>query len=480
MAQHARRLSTGIAGLDDILHGGVIRQTAYLVRGGPGQGKTTLGLHFLSACQEEETALFIGFQEPEEQLRQNAATVGMGVERVHFLSLAPDESFFTEQSGYDIFMSADVEQAPIAESVVAAVEHHRPDRVFIDSLTQMRFISADVFQYRKTVLSLLHFLKARGITVMFSSESSDHLPDDDLQFMADGVLALKTERSVSTLTVEKFRGSGFRRGAHQMRIDATGLNVFPRPLPPLSKLVTDSRAQWSSGIEAIDAMLHGGVEAGSVTLITGPAGVGKSTLASSFAAQASRDGYRAAIYLFEEEANNYLRRAHALEVGLEQAQRDGRVTIEQIEPMRYLADEFALRIRQRVEDQHVELVVLDSISGFALTLDGDGLQERLHSFVKHLARLGVSVILVNEVGEMGGPLRISETGISYLADNVIYLRYMEMQGELDKVMGILKKRLSAFDNTCYSYRIGPRALTVGEPVGALESVQHLTSMTSGY
>lgn len=479
MDRHTSRLSTGIAGLDDILHGGFIARTAYLVRGGPGQGKTTLGLHFLSACQEDETALFIGFQEPEVQLRQNAAKVGMGLERVNFLSLAPDESFFTEQSGYDIFSSSDVEQAPIAEAVIEAVEQHRPSRVFIDSLTQMRFISADVFQYRKTVLSLLHFLKERGITVAFSSESSDHLPDDDLQFMADGVLLLKTEQAVSALTVEKFRGSGFRRGAHQMRIDVTGLRVFPRPLPPMSKLVTDTRDQWSSGIEALDTMLNGGIEAGSVTLITGPAGVGKSTLAACFAAEASRDGSRTGIYLFEEEMSNYLRRANALQVGLEQAQRDGRVTIEQIEPLRYLADEFSQRIRQHIEEQQIKLVVLDSISGFAMALDGDSLQERLHSFVKHLARLGVTVVLVNEVADMGGALRISETGISYLADNVIYLRYMEMNGELTKVMGILKKRLSAFDNACYSYRIGPHALTVGEPVRALENVHNITSMTSG-
>lgn len=464
------RLPTGVPGLDEILDGGLIPRAAYLVRGGPGQGKTTLGLHFLTAASDEP-ALFIGFQEPEEQLRANAASVGLDVARVNFLSLAPDEEFFTQQQGYDVFAAADVEQAPLAETVVEAVTRHAPTRVFVDSLTQLRFLSTDIFQYRKQVLSFLRYLRERGATVLFSSESSAELPDDDLQFISDGVMALDSDPMGATVRVTKFRGSGFRRGAHQMRLNADGLQVFPRPLPPPVKVTDDEPWRWSSGVPKIDAILHGGVEAGTVSLLTGPSGIGKSTLASLFLAQAVRDGKRAAVFLFEEEINTYLRRARALGVGLDEPFKAGRVTIEQIDPMRYLADEFAMRVREYVAEEGVELVVLDSISGFELTLQGDELKARLHAFAKGLARLGVSVLLINEVEAMTGQFRVSEKGISYLSDNVLVLRYMETDGELRKALGVLKKRLSGFDGRLYTFQVrAPEGLAVGDPIEGLSGV----------
>lgn len=467
MVDISQRLASGLPELDQILSGGFIKQSAYLIRGGPGQGKTTLGLHFLAAAESQGgTSLFIGFQESEARLRENAESVGIDVSNINFLSLAPDEHFFTDRQSYDVFAAADVEQEPLAESITSAVERAAPTRVFVDSMTQLRFLSADVYQYRKQVLSLLRYFQDRGATVLFTSERSAELPDDDLQFISDGVITLDTAPTGSFLQVSKFRGSSFLRGAHQIRVGMRGLEVFPRPLPPKANLVEDERWRWGTGIEKLDKILYGGLEAGTVSLITGPSGVGKSTLASLFVAQAAAKGRKAAIYLFEEELSSLLQRSAALKVNLKEPLQDGRVSIEQVEPLRYLADEFALLVRRKVEENGVELVVLDSIAGFELTLGGGQASKlAIHAFAKSLSRMGVSIVLVNEIEAMTGQFRITEKGISYLADNVIFLRFMEAEGELKKLLGVLKKRLSPVDSRMYTYDIGPTAITIGDPVG---------------
>lgn len=471
MSEENERTSTGVVGLDEILRGGLIKKRAYLVRGGPGQGKTTLGLHFLAAAGADEPTLFIGFQEPESQVKANAEAVGVDTTGIHFLSLTPDEEFFVEQQGYDVFTAAEIEQEPLAKAMIAAVEQHEPRRVFVDSLTQLRFLSADTFQYRKQVLSFLRFLTQRGATVLFSSESSRELPDDDLQFMTDGVINFEAEPSGSTVHVTKFRGSSFQRGRHHMRLGHEGIKVFPQMIPPARKAMTDERKRWRSGCENLDTMLHGGFEAGTITLITGPTGVGKSTLAAQFAAMAAGEGRQAAVFLFEEEVETYLRRARALGIEVERPHADGRLIIELVEPMRYLADEFTARVRQHVEEQELDLVVLDSVAGFELTLEGDGMEGRLHSFAKSLARMGVTVLLLNETQAVtGAQFRATEKGISYLSDNVLFMRYMELDGALKKALGVLKKRLSGFESGLRSFEIGHGGLLVEEPIEGLHGV----------
>lgn len=450
------RISSGIAGLDELLNRGLIEQRCYLVRGAPGQGKTTLGLHFLADTNTDGSSLFIGFQEPEEQLHANAASVGLDVSSINFLSLAPDESFFTEQQSYDVFSASDVEQEPLTGSVIETIERIKPKRVFVDSLTQLRFLSADIYQYRKQVLSFLRFLTHRGATVLFSSESTEHLPDDDLQFLADGVINLEPAESSSTIAVRKYRGSRFIPGRHQYRLDENGFHVFPRLRPPEARLVEAAPGQLGSGSKELDNMLHGGLEAGTVTLITGPTGIGKTTLAGGFAIEAARQGNRAAIYMFEEELNTFLWRMRALELDVDPPYRNGNLVLEQVEPMRYMADEFMALVRQQTEKESVKLVILDSITGLDLALEStEEVGRPLHALTKTLARMGISVILVNENEVTTGEIRVSQRDISYLADNVIYLRYVQPDESLQKVIGVLKKRLSGYENELREFKIAP-------------------------
>ncbi len=466
-----QRVPTGVDGLDMILNGGLIPQRSYLVRGGPGQGKTTLGLHFLAAAEPDEPTLFVGFQEPEEEVRANAEAMGLDIGSLHFLTLTPDERFFADRQSYDVFASADVEQEPLAEAIVETVERLQPKRVFIDPLTQLRFLTADTFQYRKQVMSFLRYLTRQQSTVLFSSECGPDLPDDDLQFMADGVINVEGGAAGAAISVSKLRGSDFLRGTHHMRLGDSGLRVFPRMMPPAVKLTESIMRQWRSGSKNLDAMLHGGLEAGTITLITGPVGIGKSTLAAQFSAEAAKRDHKVGIYLFEEERETYLRRARALGIELDKPRKAERVIIEQIEPLRYLADEFAARVRQQVEEHELELVVLDSVAGFEMTLQGEGVAARLHTIAKTLSRLGVTVILVNETQVVAGQqFRPTEKGISYLSDNVLFLRYIEREGTLERTIGILKKRLSGFENTLRRYEIGKGGLRVADPIHGMHGL----------
>lgn len=448
------RVSTGTKGLDHVLEGGLLPDSAYLLRGGPGLGKTTLGLQFLSAAKSNETSLFIGFQESDDRLKQNARSIGLDVARVHFLNLTPDEQFFTEHESYDVFSSSEVEQAPVADSIVSTVERVRPDRVFVDSFTQLRFLTSDVFQYRKEVLSFISYLTQRGATVLFTSEHSESTPDDDLQFLADGVISLSQTASGQELCVQKFRGSGFLHGAHQMRNGARGVEVFPRPIPPKEELVAGRFAPVSTGVESLDKLLHGGLEMGTVSMITGPSGIGKSTLSSCIAAEVARQLGHVSLYLFEEEASSYLYRASQLGMELQSAIDQEKLSLHQIEPMQYLADEFAGKVYRDVMEHQTRLVVFDSTAGFQLTLMEESVQSRLHALAKSLSRINVSVILINETSALFGESGISEKGISYLSDNVIALSY-DHEDDSRSMITVMKKRLSDFDRKPHRFVIGP-------------------------
>jgi len=186
------RVSTGITGLDEILSGGLIPKRAYLVRGGPGCGKTTLGLHFLSeGTTKGESSLLISLGEPEAEIRANAQTLGFDLAQVHFLDLSPNATFFTEVQTYDIFSPAEVEREPVTHQILDQIETLHPQRVFLDAMTQFRYLATDAFQFRKQVLSFLRFLIEQGATILFTSEGSVSTPDDDLQFMSDGVINLQ-------------------------------------------------------------------------------------------------------------------------------------------------------------------------------------------------------------------------------------------------------------------------------------------------
>lgn len=464
------RLSTGVPGLDEVLEGGLISQRTYLIRGGPGAGKTTLGLEFLTAgAAQGESTLFITLGETEVQLRSNAAHLGFNTQAITFLDLSPSSSFFSEVETYDIFSPAEVEREPTTQRIVEQVRRVQPQRVFIDAMTQFRYLASDVFQFRKQVLSFLRFLLEQGATVLFASESSEMNPDDDLQFMSDGVINLHHQEGDRSLSVTKFRGSDFRSGLHTLRLLNTGMEVFPRLQPEAyeQEFVLET---LSSGVTELDNLLHGGIERGTVTVLTGPTGVGKTSLGVQFIKAAAERGNRSVLYTFEEPLSTLLKRAESINTPLRQMIQRGALSVVSIEPLHLSPDEFANLVRREVEHHQVQMVMIDSVAGYQLSVRGRDLISHLHALCKYLQNVGVTVILVNETGNITGDFRATEIGISYLADNIVFLRYLEIDGELRKAIGVLKKRLSDFERMLRELNITSEGIQVGQPLTQLRSV----------
>lgn len=464
------RVSTGITGLDEVLFGGLIPQRAYLIRGGPGTGKTTLGLHFLTeGVSSGEPGLFITLGEPVAELRANAQALGFDLTHVHFLDLAPSADFFTQMQTYDIFSPAEVEREPVTQQILAQIEQIQPRRVFVDAMTQFRYLSTDAFQFRKQVLSLLRYLVEQGATVCFASEGSSAAPDDDLQFMADGVIHLQMLSDNRVLTISKLRGSDYRSGAHAMRLTARGMEVFPRLIPEQH---TQPFVQEiiSSGVPEVDELLHGGLERGTITMITGPTGVGKTTLGLQFMKEAAGRGERSVVYTFEEPQETLIRRCESLNIPVRTMIDRGTLSVVPIEPLHFTPDEFARVVRQEVEDQHTSIVMIDSVAGYRALLRGEDALTHLHALSKYLQNMGVAVLIINEVASITGEFQVSDIGASYLADNIIFLRYLELYGEIRRVIGVLKKRLSSFERTLREIDLTRYGVKVGKPLTNLQGI----------
>jgi circadian clock protein KaiC len=469
-----KRCATGIAGLDEVLQGGLVRHRAYLARGGPGTGKTTLGLHFLrEGIAQGERALLITLESNEAQLRSDACAQGLDLEGVHVLDLSPTREFFADNQSYDIFSPADVERDPTTRKIIETVQEHRPERVFVDAITTLRYLSPDAFQFRKQALSFLRFLVESGATVMMSSEPTVAVPDDDLRFMSDGIVELDvTSRQGTlrrTLSVAKMRGADFEGGHHSLRLTDRGMVVYPRLVPGAHDREFSAEI-IPSGVPELDEMLGGGFERGTITILSGPSGVGKTTLGMQLMKEAAARGERSVVYAFEEQKDTLFHRCTSIGIPVREMVAEGTLAVVQVEPLRFSPAEFALMVRREVEDQGARIVMIDGISGYRLTLAGDDLVTQLHALGRYLKNMGVTVLFINEVEGITGDFRATEAGVSYLCDNLVFLRYLEIDGELRKAIGVLKKRVGDFGKALRELSITRDGIRVGEPLSGLRGV----------
>ncbi len=464
------KLSTGIGGLDKITYGGFVIGSTNLLRGGPGVGKTTVGIHFLiEGIRQNESSLFITLGEPVSNIQRNAKQLGLNVENITFLDLSPEPGFFSKVETYDIFTPAEVEREPTTRQIVETIEKVKPTRVFLDAMTQFKFLSTDNFQFRKQVLSFLHYLQENNATVLFTTESSTLAPDDDLQFMADTVINLANTENGRFISVSKLRGSDYLSGIHGYKIAQNGIKVFPRIVPNVeANILTDN--VYSFGVSSIDKLLGGGIEKGTINIISGPSGVGKTTVAMQLAKSIASQHHKSAYYTFEEEINMLLKRCQSISIEPYRNIAEGYLDLRKIEPLVYSADEFSHLVYDNAVQNKQAMVVIDSTSGFRLSLNGQDIVSKLHALCKRLQSIGVTTILINEIENITGDFKITEERLSYLTDNIIFLRYLEINGKLSKAIGVLKKRLSNFEETLREFKITSEGIIVGEPLVNLRGI----------
>lgn len=467
VASVAGRLSTGVAGIDEILQGGLVPGRSTLIRGPPGAGKTLFGLHYLAAGAEQgETCLFVNLGEPEQYIIEDAESFGFVTEDIHFLDLRPSESVFADEASFDVFPTAEVEGPPLTEAITETIDELGPDRIFVDPMNTLRFLIDDPYQFRQHVMSFRRYVE--DTNVVYTSQADRTESDSDLQFLSDAVITLDNRGDYRSLSVSKFRGSSFQSGDHSLRITDDGMVVSPRIVPEAPDHPADM-GTLSSGVPELDRLLHGGIDRETVTLLTGPTGVGKTTTGLQFIKESTDRGVNSVLYSFEEGRHTLLKRARAIDIPVVELLDEGPFILESYEPDQVTVHEFAQQVREHVETGRAELVMLDGLDGYLQCVDGASL-DSLFRLGRYLRGAGATTILVNETRKVTGEFQATETGISPLADAIVFLRHIELVGQLRKVIGVLKQRTSDYERTLRELRITEHGIKVDEPLPELRGI----------
>lgn len=471
------RITTGIPGVDELFHGGLIPQRSYLLVGGAGSGKTVFSVQWLlEGRRRGERLLYITLTEPGADIQHNMASFGWQLNGIDLLDLTPigDTDGTTEE--YQVFSPGEVEHVVVWRAIYKAVLEKRPQRLVIDSVTQLRYLSTDEYQFRKKILGLASFLNKNGCTSLLSFETSEHERETSVGLAVDGLIRLRAEVSPSrviglrSIQIEKFRGSDFISGMHPMRITGDGIRVYPHRIEPIGGQHLTLEL-LSSGIPQLDELLGGGIETGTTTIISGPSGVGKTTLGAAFLIEAVAAGRRAILFTFEEAVESLKIRSRGIGMPLEHWLEAGTLKIVRLNPMEEYPDEFLEKVRDAVKRDSFELVMIDSLRGYQLEMEQFGTPlDHIRNLVHYLNRQGVTSFLINEVEFITGSLRTTELAVSHLADNIVLLRYAEYAGQVIKVIACLKKRLGDFQPDLRELYITPEGIKVGEKLQNLRGI----------
>ncbi|GEP09158.1 ATPase domain-containing protein [Methylobacterium gnaphalii] len=465
-----------ISGLDDVLGGGLARNRLYLLEGDPGTGKTTVALQFLrEGARLGERVMHISLSETEGELRDAARSHGWSLdENIDIFELIPPESLLDANQQQSLLYSSDLELGESTKLIFERVDAVRPVRVVLDSLSEIRLLAGGSLRYRRQILALKHYFARQGATVLMLDDLTSDVMDKAVHSIAHGVIRLEelaptygSERR--RLRVIKYRGQRFRGGNHDFAITTGGVEVFPR-LVSLEHKTEFQRTRLACGIAEVDTLLGGGIDAGSSTLILGPAGTGKSLFSVQYVCAAVARGERAAMFIFDEELGLLLERTRAMGFDLQSMRDSGRLAIEQVDAAELSPGEFAHKVRGVVDNLQAKTVVVDSLNGYQASMPEEGaLILHIHELLQYLNRQGaatfVTVAQHGLVGDMKSPV-----DVTYLADTVILLRYFEAVGEMRRAISVVKKRTGAHENTIREYRITNGGLQVGAPIKAFQGV----------
>ena len=470
-----RMVSSGVDGLDDVLGGGFPANHVYLVEGFPGAGKTTLALQFLLAgVQRGERGLYVTLSETASELHAVAQSHGWSLDGITIYELAPAEVSLAAEDQYTLLHPSEVELGETTRAVLDEVERTEAARVVFDSLSELRLLSRDSLRFRRQVLGLKQFFVGRSCTVLLLDDRTVADNDLQLQSISHGVLLLEqlafdygTDRR--RLRVQKLRGVRFRGGYHDYTIETGGMRVFPR-LVASEHHEPFARSQVLSGVPELDTLVGGGLERGGSVLVMGPAGAGKSTLATQYAVAAAERGERAAIYTFDESLETLFDRSTGLGLNLRGHVERSRIVAQQVDPAELSPGEFVQRVRDCVERDGCRMLVIDSLNGYLNAMPEERfLVIQLHELLSYLGQRGVLTILVAAQHGLIGERMVSPIDVSYLADTVILLRYFEASGAIRLAISVVKKRSGAHERTIREFRLGP-GIRVGPPLSDFSGV----------
>ncbi|MFN2481405.1 MAG: ATPase domain-containing protein [Pyrinomonadaceae bacterium] len=470
------RMGTGVGGLDDVLGGGFPANRLYLVEGDPGTGKTTLAMQFLmEGARRGEAVLYVTLSETEEEMRAVARSHGWVLDGVNIYEMIPHEEALRPESQYTIFHPAEIELGETVKAMLAEFERLKPRRVVIDSLSEMRLLAGEPLRYRRQVLALKRFFAGRGCTVLLLDDRTAVDADLQVHSIAHGVVVLEqtgqgygAERR--TLCVKKLRGARYRGGNHDFKIETGGTVVFPR-LVAAEHREPSTREHVPSGVAEMDALMGGGLDRGTSTLLMGPAGSGKSSVAAQFAAAVAARGESADIYIFDEGLTTYLVRAEGLGIDLARHVEAGLVNIKQIDPAELSPGEFAHIVRRGIDERRTRVVVIDSLNGYLMAMpEARYLIAQMHELLAYLNQRGVVTLVITAQHGFLGASMTSPVDVSYMADTVVLFRYFEAAGAVRNAISVIKKRTGVHERTIRELQLSSQGISVGRALDEFHGV----------
>jgi circadian clock protein KaiC len=455
-----KRISTGTPALDQILGGGLIADAITLVVGAPGSGKTILAQQFLFAnATSERSGLYLSTaSEPFDKLLRYGQSLAF------FDVAAVGQSVFYDDLGDALI---DDGLGGVLERVDDLLKTHQPNLVIIDSFKALKSFAADEAAFRRFLRELAGRFTALAVSALWVGEYDPGQATSTPEFaVADAVISLETrrtaERSSRLLSVRKLRGSDFLSGDHLYRITAQGLRVFPRLADPHDTGAHPAYGQRvSTGVPALDESLEDGYWPGSTTLVAGPSGVGKTLMGLHFVFAGGRRNQPGVLLTLQENRPQLTRIIERFGWSID----DPNVRIVDRSPVDVYIDELVYELLDLVTQTGARRIVIDSFND----LDPSGsdpirFNEFIYSLVQRCSHLGVSLMFTYELAELFHTTRLSDNGISHLADNVVLLQYVQDGPQMQRSLTIIKSRGSSATNTAREFRIADNGITLGEPI----------------
>jgi len=471
-----QRLRTGIPGFDEVTQGGLLADRIYLVDGDPGAGKTTFALQFLlEGVRNGERCLYVTLSETRDELASGARSHGWSLEGLEVFELLADAQDLDGEDELTMLNPSEVELGETTRKVLEVVERTKPTRMVFDSLSEMRLLAQNSLRYRRQILALKQFFVGRACTVVLLDDRTAEGPDMQLHSIAHGVFSLEFKSPPygqlrRELQIIKYRGSDFASGFHDFVIRTGGIRVFPR-LVASDHVTKFTREMIPSGVRSLDSLLGGGIERGTSTLLMGPPGCGKSTIAMQYAVAAAERGDHAVAFAFDETKAALLARSTGLGLRIVEGTGAGQVMIRQIDPVEISPGEFAHVVRASVEEHDARVVVIDSLNGYLNAMPHSNyLTAQLHELLSYLNNRGVATFIVVAQSGMMGSNMTSPVDASYLADSVVMLRYFEHGGRIKKAISVLKKRTGAHEESIREMWFDEAGIHLSEPLLGLRGV----------